>query len=284
MSEQETRIHIRITADRKKTELGLKEVWDYRDLILLLSRKKFFLLYKQTILGPIWAFLTPLITSIIYTLVFGKIARIDTGNVPQLLFYLTGTALWNYVATCITENANAFIVNADLFGKVYFPRLVVPISNMIVCLWRLFLQFVPVILCLIWFIIRGEVQPHYLLWILLPLLLALLGVIGTDIGVICSSMTTKYRDLLMVIPFLVQVLMYLTPVIYPASQFLAGEWQKLLWINPLTAPMEAFRYILLGEGTVSAGGLIWSLLFAFGGFLLGVILFHRVEKTFVDTI
>ena len=284
MSEQETRIHIRITADRKKTELGLKEVWDYRDLILLLSRKKFFLLYKQTILGPIWAFLTPLITSIIYTLVFGKIARIDTGNVPQLLFYLTGTALWNYVATCITENANAFIVNADLFSKVYFPRLVVPISNMIVCLWRLFLQFVPVILCLIWFIIRGEVQPHYLLWILLPLLLALLGVIGTDIGVICSSMTTKYRDLLMVIPFLVQVLMYLTPVIYPASQFLAGEWQKLLWINPLTAPMEAFRYILLGEGTVSAGGLIWSLLFAFGGFLLGVILFHRVEKTFVDTI
>ena len=284
MSEQETRIHIRITADRKKTELGLKEVWDYRDLILLLSRKKFFLLYKQTILGPIWAFLTPLITSIIYTLVFGKIARIDTGNVPQLLFYLTGTALWNYVATCITENANAFIVNADLFGKVYFPRLVVPISNMIVCLWRLFLQFVPVILCLIWFIIRGEVQPHYLLWILLPLLLALLGVIGTDIGVICSSMTTKYRDLLMVIPFLVQVLMYLTPVIYPASQFLSGEWQKLLWINPLTAPMEAFRYILLGEGTVSAGGLIWSLLFAFGGFLLGVILFHRVEKTFVDTI
>ena len=284
MSEQETRIHIRITADRKKTELGLKEVWDYRDLILLLSRKKFFLLYKQTILGPIWAFLTPLITSIIYTLVFGKIARIDTGNVPQLLFYLTGTALWNYVATCITENANAFIVNADLFSKVYFPRLVVPISNMIVCLWRLILQFVPVILCLIWFIIRGEVQPHYLLWILLPLLLALLGVIGTDIGVICSSMTTKYRDLLMVIPFLVQVLMYLTPVIYPASQFLAGEWQKLLWINPLTAPMEAFRYILLGEGTVSAGGLIWSLLFAFGGFLLGVILFHRVEKTFVDTI
>ena len=284
MKKKDSQIHICIDADEKRTELGLKEVWAYRDLILLLSRKKFFLLYKQTILGPIWAFLTPIITSIIYTIVFGRIAHIETGTVPQLLFYLTGNALWNYVATCITENANLFHANVHLFGKVYFPRLSVPISNMIVCLWRLLLQFVPVILCLVWFIIRGEVHPHYSLWLLLPLILLLLGVIGTDIGLICSSQTTKYRDLMMVIPFLVQAAMYLTPVIYPASQFLSGGLQGMLWINPLTAPIEAFRYILLGEGTVSAGGLIWSLAFTSGGFLLGVILFNRVEKTFMETI
>ncbi len=233
--------HTHISSKHNWYELNLKEVWQYRDLIVLFTKRNFQLTYKQTILGPAWIFLNPFITSLIYTFVFGGIAGIDTDGVPHILFYLCSNAIWAFFATSINSNANSFRNNAHVFGKVYFPRLTVPISNMLVAAIRFFVQMIMVIGFLVFYVIKGVVHPHWGFWVLIPVVLLHLGVMGLGFGIIISSLTTKYRDLSLLVGFGVQLWMYATPIVYPLSQLGDGLMKTFLMINPVTAPVEIFR-------------------------------------------
>lgn len=276
--------HTHITSKRRWFELNLKEVWQYRDLIVLFTRRNFVLTYKQTILGPIWLFLSPFITSVIHTLVFGGIAGIATDGVPKILFYMSSNAIWAFFATCVNSNANSFRNNAGVFGKVYFPRLTVPISNMLVAMIRFFIQMLMLAGFLIFYLIRGEVQPNWAYWPLIPLVLVHLGVMGLGFGIIVSSMTTKYRDLSMLVGFGVQLWMYITPIVYPLSTLGDGPMKMLLLLNPVTMPVEVFRFALLGQGTIIPEYLAISWAFTLLVAVFGIMIFNRVEKTFMDTV
>ena len=276
--------HIHISSKHKWFTLNLKEVWKYRDLIMLFTKRTFVVSYKQTILGPAWIFLTPLFSSIVQAFVFGGIAGIETDGVPMMLFYLISNAIWNYFSTCMTNNATTFTGNAHIFGKVYFPRLTTPISNVLASVIRFGIQMMLVLVFMIYFLWRGEVSPNWLAWFCIPLELIHLGVLGMGFGIIVSSLTTKYRDLTVLVGFGVSLWMYLTPVVYPLST-LNQEWMKtILLINPVSAPVELFRYALLGQGSVIPGALIYSAVFTVVLTFLGIIVFNRVEKNFMDTI
>ena len=281
---EKQKYHTHITSKRRWFELNLKEVWQYRDLIVLFTRRNFVLTYKQTILGPIWLFLNPFITSVIHTLVFGGIAGIATDGVPKILFYMSSNAIWAFFATCVNSNANSFRNNAGVFGKVYFPRLTVPISNILVAMIRFFIQMLMLAGFLIYYLFRGEVQPNWAYWPLIPLVLVHLGVMGLGFGIIVSSMTTKYRDLSMLVGFGVQLWMYITPIVYPLSTLGDGPMKTLLLLNPVTMPVEVFRYALLGQGTIIPEYLAISLGFTILVAVFGVMIFNRVEKTFMDTV
>ena len=276
--------HTHITSKRHWFELNLKEVWQYRDLIMLFTKRNFTVRYKQTILGPAWLFITPIISSLIYTFIFGGIAGIGTEGVPQLLFYMSGNAIWAYFSSCVTRNASTFTSNAGVFGKVYFPRLTTPISNMLTSGIEFGIQMLIVLAFLIYYLIFGAVQPHWLEWLLIPGILLHLGVMGLGFGVIISSLTTKYRDLSILVGFGVQLWMYITPVVYPLSQADEGIFRTLLLINPVTAPVEVFRYALLGQGTIVPWALAWSWAFTLIVAIFGIMIFNRVEKTFMDTV
>ena len=274
----------RISSKRKWTDLHLKEVWQYRDLILLFTKRSFVLSYKQTILGPIWLFLSPFLTSIMYSIVFGRIAGIGTDGVPSLLFYLCSTAIWSFFSSCVSSNAYTFTSNAGLFGKVYFPRLTIPISQVLSFMLRFAIQISMVLVILAYYALRGEVSPHYEMWIAIPLILLQLGAMGMGVGIIISSMTTKYRDLSILVSFGVQLWMYGTPVVYPFSQLPAGWMRKAALLNPVTMPIELFRYLVLGQGTVLPLYLVWSLVFTIVVAVFGMMTFSYVEKTFLDTV
>ena len=276
--------HTHITYKRRWFELNLKEVWRYRDLIVLFTRRNFTVRYKQTILGPAWLFITPIISSLIYTFIFGGIAGIGTEGVPQLLFYMSGNAIWTYFSSCVTRNASTFTSNANVFGKVYFPRLTTPISNMLTSAIEFGIQMLMVLAFLIYYMIVGAVHPNWLFWLLIPVVLLHLGVMGLGFGIIISSLTTKYRDLSILVGFGVQLWMYITPVVYPLSQARDGIFRKLLLVNPVTAPVEVFRYALLGQGTIVPWALGWSWVFTLIVALFGIMIFNRVEKTFMDTV
>ena len=276
--------HTHITSQRRWFELNLKEVWYYRDLIVLFTKRNFAVRYKQTVLGPAWLFINPIISSLIYTFIFGGIAGIGTEGVPQLLFYMSGNAIWTYFSTCVTRNAATFTSNAGVFGKVYFPRLTTPISNMLTSMIEFAIQMLLVLAFLAYYLYRGAVQPHWLSWLLIPVVLVHLGVMGLGFGIIISSLTTKYRDLSILVGFGVQLWMYLTPVVYPLSQADGGLFRTLLLVNPVTAPVEVFRYALLGQGTIVPWALCWSWGFTLVVAVLGVMIFNRVEKTFMDTV
>lgn len=273
-----------ITAKRSWFDLNLKEVWQYRDLILLFTKRSFVVTYKQTILGPAWIFLNPLISSIMYAIVFGGIAGIGTDGVPQLLFYLCGNAIWGFFSASLTKNANTFTANAGVFGKVYFPRLTMPISNVLSSGIQFGVQMLLTMLFLIYYLIRGEVSPSWGHWLLIPVVLVHLGLLGLGCGIIISSMTTKYRDLAVLVGFGVQLWMYATPVVYPMSQLGEGLLKTVLMINPVTMPVELFRYAVLGVGTVDwfYYGVSWAVTLLVA--ILGVMIFNRVEKTFMDTV
>lgn len=276
--------HKHISSHQKFLRLNLREVWRYRDLILLFTRKNFVLTYKQTILGPIWIFLNPIISSVIYAAVFGGIAGIGTDNVPALLFYMCSNAIWVFFSTCVTKNAQAFTANANIFGKVYFPRLTIPVSTVLSAVIQFGIQMIMVFLLLIYHVIRGEVSPNWGCWLLIPFVLLHLGLLGLGFGIIVSSLTTKYRDLNILVGFGVQLWMYATPIVYPMSQ-LGNSWLKpILMINPVTMPVELFRYALLGQGTVIPGYLVFSILFTLAVAVVGIMIFNRVEKTFMDTV
>ncbi len=276
--------YICISSSRVWNKLRLDEVWQYRDLIVLFTKRSFALTYAQTILGPLWLFLNPFLTSVMFTLVFGYIAGIRTDGIPKFLFFLCGTAIWNFFSACVSENARTFIDNAGLFGKVYFPRLTVPISRVFAILIRFLIQISLVFIILFYYYFNGRVSPHFELWIVLPLLLLQLGLMGMGVGIIISSMTTKYRDLSILVGFGIQLWMYGTPVVYPLSQLPQGWMRTLSLLNPVTAPVELFRLILLGEGLFVPLSYVWSLVFTVLVTVLGVVVFNWVEKTFLDTV
>lgn len=276
--------HIHISSKHKWYDLKIKEVWRYRDLIWLNTKRSFTVQYKQTILGPVWLFLSPMITSFAYAFVFGGIARMSTDGLPQILFYLSGTAIWSYFSSCLTDNANTFTANAGVFGKVYFPRLTTPISNVLATLIRFGIQFILVMIFLVFYTFSGEVSPNWLLFWVIPLVLIHLGGMGMGIGIIISSMTTKYRDLRVLVGFGVSLLMYATPVVYPLSQLDEGFLKSVIMINPITMPIELYRYVLLGVGAINWGYYAVSLVFTLVILTLGIVFFNKVERTFMDTV
>lgn len=276
--------HTHITSKQRWFQMNLKEVWQYRDLIVLFTKRSFQLTYKQTILGPAWIFLNPFITSVIYTFVFGGIAGIDTDGVPHILFYLCSNAIWTLFATSVTKNASTFTSNSNVFGKVYFPRLTVPVSNVLSSVIQFGVQMLMVLGFLIYYICVGKVHPNWIAWLLIPVVLLHLGVMGLGFGIIISSVTTKYRDLAILVTFGVQLWMYATPIVYPLSQLGDGLMKTILLINPVTAPVEIFRYAVLGRGTIIPFYLAISWMVTILVFVFGVMLFNRVEKTFMDTV
>ncbi len=276
--------HIHITAEESPMTRNLREVWEYRDLIRLLTERSFKLIYKQTILGPIWILLNPLLTSGIYTAVFGEMAGLSTAGVPKFLFYFCSHTLWTFFADCLSKNSSTFITNANVFGKVYFPRLTIPISTMLSAFIQFLIQMAMVSVILIWHVVRGEVHPDWRLFPLLIPVLLLTGLLGLGLGILISSITTKYRDLRYLVSFGLHLWMYITPVIYPVSQFSGGLIRKILLLNPMTALMELFRMALLGTGYLEPASLASTLVFTLLAVWGGVKIFNRVERTFIDTV
>lgn len=276
--------HIHISAKHRWFDLNLKEVWQYRDLIYLFTKRNFVVSYKQTILGPAWIFLTPLFSSIVQAFVFGGIAGIETDGIPMILFYLCSNAVWGFFSTCLTNNANTFTANAYVFGKVYFPRLTTPISNILSSVIRFGIQMILVLLFMVYYLIGGQVHPNWLCWLVIPVELVHLGILGMGCGIIVSSLTTKYRDLSVLVGFGVSLWMYLTPIVYPLSMMAEGWTKNLIMVNPVTIPVELIRYAVLGKGTMHWGfyGLSWVMTLAVA--LLGIMIFNKVERTFMDTV
>ena len=273
-----------ITPKKGLLDFNLKEVWDYRDLIMLFVRRDFVSSYKQTVLGPIWFFIQPLLTSVIFIVIFTQIAQLPTAGVPPLLFFLTGITLWNYFSESLTKTSNVFVSNAGIFGKVYFPRLTNPISIVISGLFKLGIQLLLLLIVLAYYIINGSLNfelSFKLLW--LPYLILLMASLGLGLGIIFSSLTTKYRDLSFLLQFGIQLLMYATPVIYPLETA-KGKLRAILELNPLTSIVECFRSLILGQGVYDFGGILYSSIFAIVTLFLGIMIFNQIEKSFMDTV
>lgn len=264
-------------------DLKLKELWKYRDLIYLFVRRDFVAQYKQTILGPAWHIIQPLFTTIVFTIIFGKIANMSTDGVPPFIFYMSGTVIWTYFSSVLTSTANTFTGNAGIFGKVYFPRLAIPIAHVVSRFIAFAIQFTFFLLFLGYFIWQGsDIHPN--LWIIsTPLLLLMMAALGFGLGMIISALTTRYRDLTVLVGFGTQLLMYASPVIYPLST-LPEEWRFWVSLNPVAPVIELFRYSYLGSGSVDITMLGVSFLTIAVILFLGIILFNKIERTFMDTV
>ena len=276
--------HSHITSEHKWFDLKLREVWKYKDLIWLFTKRSFVVRYKQTILGPAWLFINPIITSFIFTFVFGGIAGMSTDGIPHMMFYLPGTAIWTFFSSCVTTNATTFTANANVFGKVYFPRLTTPISNVLSAVLEFAIQMTMVLVFWVFYIVTGQISPNYLALLLIPVILIHLGIMGMGFGIIISSMTTKYRDLSILVGFGVSLWMYATPIVYPLSQLEDGPLKTILMINPVTMPIEMFRYALIGKGTINPLFLATSIVFTILVAVFGIMVFNKVERTFMDTV
>jgi lipopolysaccharide transport system permease protein len=266
--------------------LNLKEVWLYRDLLEMYIRRDIVTFYKQTILGPLWFFIQPVFTTIIYMFVFAGLAGISTDGIPQPLFYLSGICLWNYFSESLTKTSDTFLVNQGIFGKVYFPRLIAPLSVIITGLLKLFIQLGLFFAVYIWFVSNGMSNTINVNAWFFPLLILMLGLLGLGYGIIISSLTTKYRDLKFLIAFGVQLWMYATPVIYPLS-VMEGRFEKYMWImhaNPVTAILETFKAGFLGQGTFSLHTIAYSAIHTLVVLILGIFIFNRVERSFMDVV
>ena len=264
-------------------DLKLRELWGYRDLILLFVKRDFVAQFKQTILGPAWHIIQPLLTTVMFTIVFGKIARLSTDGVPPFLFYMAGTVIWTYFASVLTATSSTFTGNAHIFGKVYFPRLAIPVATLFSKLIAFAIQFVLFLVFLAWFG-WGDSQVSPNLWILLtPVLLLMMAALGLGGGVIISALTTRYRDLAVLVGFGVQLLMYATPVIYPLSS-LPESWRFWASLNPIAPIIEAFRYAYLGHGMLDLALLTTSAVMISAILFAGILLFNSVERTFMDTV
>lgn len=263
-------------------DLNLKEVWRYKDLIYMFVKRDFISSFKQTILGPIWFFINPILTTLTYLIVFGKIANLPTDGVPQFLFYLAGVTLWNFFSSTLTGVSFTFSGNAGIFGKVYFPRLVTPIATTLSNFMRFGVQFSLFLITWVYFLYKGQLEPN--LWALMtPVLLIMLSLFALGLGMIFSALTTKYRDMQMLLGFGVSLFMYLTPVILPIS-FFKGKFKMLADLNPLSPIFECFKYGWLGSGTFTIGQLGLSFLIISVIMAIGVVIFNTVEKTFMDTV
>jgi lipopolysaccharide transport system permease protein len=264
-------------------DIHISELWRYKDLILLFVRRDFVAVYKQTILGSLWFLLQPLFTTFVFTVIFGMVAKIPTDGMPHVLFYLSGIVCWNYFSTCLTKTSETFITNANIFGKVYFPRLAVPISVVLTNLITFAIQFVLFLAVLIYYMATGTtIVPG--VWLLsIPFLLLEMATLGLGIGIIVSSLTTRYRDLNYLVSFGVQLWMYATPIVYPLSQ-IPVKWKWLYLLNPMSSVVETFRHAFTGAGTVNIEHLFWGAFITLMLLVLGIILFSRMEKTFMDTV
>lgn len=267
-------------------ELNLKEVWRYRDLLLLFVKRDIVTVYKQTILGPLWYFIQPLFTAITFTIIFNNVAGIETGTIPPFLFNLAGIIVWNYFTACLNETSDTFKKNANIFGKVYFPRVIMPMSIVVTNLLKLGIQFLIFIGFYIFYLSKGLENTLNANVLFFPLLVVIMGMLGLGLGMIISSMVTKYRDLTFLVTFGVQLLMYVSAVMYPMA-LIKEKLPQLGWIveyNPLAYVVETSRYILLNEGTVSIGGLVYTGIITILLFLFGLVIFNRTEKSFIDTV
>ena len=275
-----------ITPKKHLFDLNLKEIWAYRDLLMLFVRRDFVAVYKQTILGPLWFFIQPIFTTLIFTVIFGKLASIPTDGLPPILFYMCGITCWNYFAECLNKTSNTFVANANIFGKVYFPRLILPISIIISNLLKFGIQFMLFLCFLIYFYLNGyNVQPNYYMF-LLPYLLFLMAGLGLGFGILISSLTTKYRDFQFLLIFGVQLFMYATPIVYPLSlaKEKLGGYSWVTVANPMTSVIETFKYAFLGRGEFSWFNFGYSTLFMIVVLFIGTLTFNKVEQTFMDTV
>ncbi|OLY93897.1 lipopolysaccharide transport system permease protein [Cnuella takakiae] len=264
-------------------DLRLGELWRYRDLVLMLVRRDFVANYKQTILGPLWFLVQPILTVLTFVLIFGRVAGLSTDGMPKVLFYLAGVTLWNYFAETLNKTATVFRDNSPIFGKVYFPRLTMPVSIVISNLVRLAIQYGLFLVFWAWYLwCTSSIHPNACI-LLTPLLILNMGLLALGLGMIISALTTRYRDLVFLLTFGIQLLMYATPVIYPFSS-IASHYKWLLQLNPMTAVVETFRYAYLGSGTFSLAALTYSMAISIGTVLLGTIVFNKVEKSFTDTV
>ena len=267
-------------------QIDLKELWDYRDLCMLFVRRNITTQYKQTILGPLWYIIQPMITVVMYMVVFGGIAKIPTDGLPQPLFYLSGICLWQYFNDCLNKTSSTFVANASIFGKVYFPRMVVPVSSVLSNLLRFGIQFALFLAVYavyqLW-IIPGQIHTNWYA-LLLPVLVLMLAGLSLGFGVLFSSLTTKYRDMQLLLDFFIRLWMYATPIIYPLSTITNDKLRFVMSLNPLTGIVEAFKYGFLGEGQFSWGALAYSFAFMVVLLAVGIIIFNRVQRTFMDTV
>ena len=274
---------LEILPKRHLLDINLKEIWDYRDLVMLFVRRDFVAKYKQTILGPIWFIINPLLSTLMYTLVFAGIAKISTEGIPPQLFYLSGIVAWSYFAACLNGTSSTFLTNAGIFGKVYFPRLVSPISIIISSMVQLGIQLLLLVVFMIYYSFTGygiQINIHLFY---IPLLIINLALLGLGFGIIFSALTTKYRDLSNLMTFGVQLWMYITPVIYPSSA-VPEKYKIFVFINPVAPLVEAFKYGLIGAGEFNPKRLLYSVVFTIILLFIGVILFNRTEQNFMDTV
>lgn len=284
-SERKKDFELLIEPHGKLFRINFKEIWQYRDLLEMYIKRDIVTFYKQTILGPIWFFIQPIFTTIVFMFVFGGLAKIPTDGIPQPLFYLSGITLWNYFSESLTKTSDTFLTNQAIFGKVYFPRLIAPLSITITGLIKMFIQFGVFIIVYIYFVMKGtDVGPNIYAF-LFPVLVFILACLTLGFGIIISSLTTKYRDLKFLITFAIQLWMYATPVIYPLS-VMSGS-KKYMWLiqaNPITSVMETFKFGFLGQGTFSWLALTYSFIFSIVVLLAGIVIFNRVERSFMDVI
>ncbi len=260
--------------------INWREIWEYRDLLMLLVKRDLTAIYKQTVLGPLWFVIQPLITTVVFTIIFGNVAKIPTDGIPHFVFYMSGTVLWNYFQGVLNHGAGSLVANTNILSKVYFPRLIIPLSGVA----HLALNFVLFLGFYLWFFLRGSAfEPN--LWLLaLPLLIIQCGLMGLGYGLWVSAMTIKYRDLRFALPFLTQLWMYATPIVYPASLVVRPSLQLILWLNPMTAVVEFCRYGFTGQGSADLGGYALSWVVTLVVLVSGLLLFNKVQRTFVDTI
>lgn len=273
-----------ISSKKKLIDFNFKEIWQYKDLLLLFVKRDVITVYKQTILGPLWYVIQPLFTTVVFTLVFNTIANIDTGGIPPFLFNLAGVVSWNYFKECLTGTADTFKKNQDIFGKVYFPRVIMPLSIVLSNLIKFGIQLCIFIVFYFVFVFQGSTVRPNVYVMFFPIIVLIMGLLGLGLGMIISSMVTKYRDLSFLLTFGVQLLMYVSLVTLPYSLFKDNGFAWAVDYNPMAYVIEFSRFVLLGEGTASVFGIIYTLVFAIGVFLFGILIFNKTEKSFIDTI
>jgi len=275
-----------ITPKNKFFSLNFKEIWQYRDLLFLFVKRDIITVYKQTVLGPLWYLIQPLFTSVTFTIIFNNVAGIDTGTVPPFLFNLAGISVWNYFTACLNGTSDTFKANAGIFGKVYFPRIITPLSIVISNLIKFGIQFLIFIVFYIFFLLKGVDLSINPLVVFFPVLVVIMGILGLGLGMVISSMVTKYRDLSYLIGFGIQLLMYLSAVMYPMT-LIKDKLPEFGWLveyNPLAYIIETSRYMLLNTGEISVLGLSYTLLVTIVLFFVGLLIFNRTEKSFIDTV
>ncbi|WP_031428586.1 ABC transporter permease [Flavimarina sp. Hel_I_48] len=274
---------IEVNAHTKLFTFKLGKILEYKDLMVLMVRRDLIVNYKQTILGPLWLIIRPILTTFIFTIVFSNLAKLSTDGIPPKLFYLSGTVFWAFISECILSNSDSFKTNANLFSKVYFPRAVVPIATTFKVFFQFLIQFIMLLAAIGWYAFTGYDFDWGVSLLLFPFLMLFSGIFALGIGLILSSLTYKYRDLQLLVAFAVSLAMYVTPIVYPLS--IAPESLRwIMLINPLTSIVEAFRAIFLNAGIISVGGLIYSVVCSVVVFLLGLVIFNRTEKNFMDTV